>query len=230
MPWYVLVPLVLLGLLLLLLPLRIGVRVTGQGGSFEIGIQLGGLTVYRIRPGGPPRVKSRKSRQKEQKKKADKAAAPKKEKEGPSLTELIRISEDIGFLLRQLLAGLSITKRRLLEKIVIDPCTLRLAVAGEDAMATTLSYGGLSAAVYGGAAALSHLVTLRRHDILLWPDYSRSEPDLTLELRGYLRLYHILSALFGYLAIAREVLALLKQRKAAWLAAEQEKAAREKVR
>ena len=64
MPWTVLVPLVLLGLLLLLLPLRLGLRITGQGGAFEIGVQLGGLTVVRIRPGGPPRVKTAKKRKK----------------------------------------------------------------------------------------------------------------------------------------------------------------------
>ncbi|MBQ2697156.1 MAG: hypothetical protein IJF59_00655 [Clostridia bacterium] len=229
MPWTVLVPLVLLGLLLLLLPLRLGLRITGQGGAFEIGVQLGGLTVVRIRPGGPPRVKTAKKRKKEQQKeqqKADKQG----EKKGPALTELIRISEDLGFLFAKLKEGLSVTHRRLLQRIVVGHLRLDLGVSGGEPMSTTLAYGGLSASVYGAAAALSHLVTLRRHDIVLWPAYHLPESTVTLDVRCWLRLWHLLWALFGYLAIAREVLALIKERKAQYAAAEQAKAERPRVR
>ena len=212
MRWYTIVLAILL-LLGLTLMLRFGVRLTSRAGRTSLALQVGGISVLRLPLGEkrPPKVgKKKKEKKKETARRAEQKDAGKKEE----LSRLLAAANDAGFVLETLRKGLSVTREKLLRRIVVNRLTVHIAATAQEPMKTTLQYGALSASVWGAAAALSHLVRLRRRDIVLVPDYGAVSCTVELDIQAWLRLWQIIAAIAGYAALWREVRGILESRAA----------------
>ena len=207
---------VVLVLLALMQALRFGMRLTSGGGKTCLAVQVGGLSVFRLRFGEkrPPKLKSRKERERDAAKERKKAKEEKKPKKEGELSQLLSAADDVGFLLESLKKGLSVPTERLLKRIVVSRLTIHVAVGTRDPMMTTICYGALSASVFTAVATLTHLVTVKRRDLVMVPDYGSASTTLELDIQLWLRLWHFTHAAAGYLALWREIKAILKQRAA----------------
>lgn len=105
---------------------------------------------------------------------------------------------DIG---KQIELWQSILKRTvsLLKRCKITRLRLHIVCAGEDAAATAITYGTVSAVVYGLLGFLDSAVKIkpRAKDVLVSCDYGRSEGALQLEVTLSVALYRIVKALLN---------------------------------
>ena len=192
-----------IGLILLaLLFLRLGVQITVLDSAVCIAPQLAGITLRRINPWNEkPLKRKRRKKQKENASRENDA----KRKDSWKLKELLRASDDFGVLLESLRKGISLTKERLLRRIVVNRFHLDIAVADCDPMRTTIGFGALSAGIYSAAAALSHLVTMRQRRISIYPSYERQTCQVSGEIQIWLRLWCLLFAALGYWKLFQEI-------------------------
>ena len=212
MRWYTIVLAILL-LLGLTLMLRFGVRLTSHAGRTSLALQVGGISVLRLPLGErrPPKVGRRKKKKKEETApRAKQKDADKKEE----LSRLLAAASDVDFVLETLRKGLTVTREKLLRRIVVNRLTVHIAVAAQDPMKTTLGYGALSASIYTAASALSRLVRIKHRDIALAPDYAGVACTVVLDIQIWLRLWQIVFAVAGYAALWRETLDILKKKAA----------------
>lgn len=155
MPWgrILLSILLLLGLTLML---RFGVRLTSRAGQDKPGPSGGRHIGAAPAPGreASPEGGEKEKREKERDRPARRAKG-RWQKRGA--LRLLAAANDAGFVLETLRKGLSVTREKLLRRIVVNRLTVHIAATAQDPMKTTLQYGALSASVWGA----------RRHSAIL---------------------------------------------------------------
>ena len=190
-------------ILLMLLFLRIGIRITIQNGTIRIAPQLAGISLCRI---SPQKDKPIDLKRKTKKRKPEERKTEKDRSWG--ISELLRTTDNLGAFLSLVKKGLTLTKERLLRRIVVNRFALSIAVGDRDPMKATLGFGALSAGVYSAAAALSHLVTLKHRRISLYPDYAGQTCRVDFDFQMWLRLWNLLFLLIRYWKLLSEIRAL----------------------
>ncbi len=133
--------------------------------------------------------KRRKSRKKAKAKKKDSQTdgTPKKKKSVQEWIELILIiAQSGGKIVKRFWKGFRIN----------DLC-LQIAVAGNDAAETAITYGKISAAVYSMYALASQIVTLRRTCIQIVPDFLSEESRIEVSGELFFRVGTLLAAVFS---------------------------------
>ena len=195
-----------IGLILLaLLFLRLGVQITIQDSAVCIAPQLAGITLCRINPRDEKPLKRKRGKKRKENAPGENDT---ERKDLWDLKELLHASDELGLLLGSLKKGITLTKERLLRRIVVNRFQLDIAVADGDPMKTTMGFGALSAGVYSAAAALSHLVTMRHRKLLIYPSYGRQTCQVNGEIQIWLRLWCLLFAAIGYWKLFQEIRAL----------------------
>ena len=125
------------------------------------------------------------------------AAAPEQEEKGEKEKPRIQISEIPSALSRMadFLKRLSeILFTRLLQKIVLERLELFVAVATDDAAETALLYPKVSAGGYTVLSLLDGLITVKRYQVDILPDFCHNRTRWRGNADFSLRVMHILAA------------------------------------
>lgn len=157
----VLLALLALLLLAMFLPLHLSLRYEGDAFTAEGGVW---FLRFRLWP-RPPKKEKKKTSQKPEPSKEEKAPKAKKKKPKPQITAAFvrEMLDSLGWMMRRILAGLHIGEVRL--------CW---PVQGEDAAATAIRYGQVSAAACGIQAALENILRLEYKEFCILPDFDGS--------------------------------------------------------
>ncbi len=113
-----------------------------------------------------------------------------KEKPAPEQA-LIELFTGVGDLLSFSKRALSIFYRKLIKKIVVNELKIHISVATDDAVRTTVLFGNLSGLVNAVCATLSYMVTLKRCDVNIVPDYASAKTHANLRAVFRLRVYRL---------------------------------------
>lgn len=224
MGWIILGVIALIIGLLLWFPIRVGVS-SGEGG-FALWVK---LLFYTVRilpkaekeetPRQAERRKRREARKNQKKLKSEKKKAarkkkedsskeekPPKEKQKKTLQEWLRLiklfAQSGGRLARRFWKGFR-----------IDHFTLQMAVAGGDAAQTAITYGKINAAVYSAYSVAEQVVTLRKTNIRIVPDFLSEQSRTEISGELFFRVCTLLAALFsGGIFLLKGFLAEKKQK------------------
>ena len=167
---------IVLAVLLLLMLIPVGVRMSYLGGVFTLQARIGPFHLQLF-----PK-KEKKPDKKPQKKKA-KANKPKTEESAPSKPKKAKKKltlDDILTLVRLGLQALSRFRRHL----HLDILMLHVTVAAPDPYDTATRYGYLNSALASLLPLLHRVVKVGKEDIGTAMDFSRESPDLEAELQA----------------------------------------------
>jgi len=188
----------LLALIVLLLLSTVGADIRYSDGNSMMILMLNGIRVYKV-PLFPDIVPPALAKKK-----------PEELKEKPPTEQaLIGLFSGIGDVLSFSKRALSIFYRRLIKKIVINELKIHISVATGDPVRTTVLFGNLSALVNTVCATLSYMVTLKRCDINIVPDYASKETGANMRAVFRLRILRLLFVVAALYPMYKE----LKERK-----------------
>ena len=204
MGWMILGIIALIIGMLLWFPIRIGLS-SGEGG-FALWVRLLFFTLHILpkkeKEETPKQAERRKRREARKQQKAEKKAARKKKKESseaekpPKEKPKKTLQEWLGLIKLFAQSGGRIA-RRFWKGFRIDHLTLRMAVAGGDAAQTAITYGKVNAAVYSAYAVAEQIVTLRKTDIRIVPDFLSEQSRTEISGELFFRVGTLLAALFS---------------------------------
>ncbi len=206
--------LALLAALVLLLLVPFTVRVSKHGEDTTAVLRWFGLR-FVLYPGAEKEEKSTEKKQKKPKK------PPKKKKTGQKSPQKLtseqeeekkrRKKEFLRLLLEklpELLQAMGKALKRAAKRIILDHPCLWMKVGGPDAAQTAITYGKMSAEIYGIYAFLENILTIRRPYIQLTPDFLAASTTLEWECGVKTRLGDLLMIGIGLLGKALYLLVL----------------------
>lgn len=171
----------LLTLIVLLLLSTVGADISYSDGNSMMVLKLNGIRVYKV-PLFPDIVPPALAKKK-----------PEELKEKPAPEQaLVGLFTGIGDVLSFSKRALSIFYRRLIKKIVVSELKIHIGVATGDPVRTTVLFGNLSGLVNAVCATLSYMVTLKRCDINIVPDYASIETRANMRAVFKLRILRLL--------------------------------------
>lgn len=198
MGWIILGIVALIIAVILWFPVRIGLAYGEEGFSGWFNLLFWKIPVFPVEKEeeeeltpGQKRRRAKKAAQREKKKagkkksgEGEKEKAPKKKRSLGEWIELIAvIAQSGGRLARRFWKGFRINGLR-----------LRMAVAGSNAAETAIAYGKINAAVYSAYALAERIVTLRRTDIRIVPDFLSEESRVEVSGELFFRVGTLLAA------------------------------------
>lgn len=205
MGWIILGIIALVIGILLWFPIRVGLS-SGEGG-FALWVKLMFYTIHilpkaekeetprqaehRKRRDAQKKLKSEKKKAARKKKKeSSKEEKPPKEKQKKTLQEWLR-------LIRLFAQSGGRLARRFWKGFRIDHLTLQMAIAGGDAAQTAIAYGKINAAVYSAYSVIEQVITLRKTDIRIVPDFLSEQSRTEISGELFFRVGTLLAALFS---------------------------------
>lgn len=192
----------LLTLALLLLLSTVGADIRYSDAESSIRMRFNGIPVVKLPliPEPVPAALKKKEPKKELKTKKEKPKAEEK---------LVGLFSGAGEMLSYAKRTLSIFYQRIIKKIVINELKIHISVATDDAVRTTVLFGNLSGLVNAVCATLSYMVTLKRCDINIVPDYASKETRANMRAVFKLRILRLLFVVAALYPMYKE----LKERK-----------------
>ena len=198
MAWKI-VLLSILALILLLLFVPIGARLTFDG-ELRIRLRVMGIPVTLY----PRKKKPKKA--KAAKKSSEKAASGGQKEKGPGPIAQMLKEDGPGAVMRYLaeLARLSAELAgRVLRAMTVTHFRLSLVIAGEDAAHTAVLHGAACAAVFPALAAIQSVVRFKRREVAITPDFLRETGSASFDIRLHILPYRLhlagLRFIFGYI-------------------------------
>lgn len=178
----IIILLAIVALLILLLLIRVRIHLEG-GEAFSAVLSILWLRIPLYpRPPKPPRRAEGKGEEKQKEEP--------EEKKSLSIRALPSVLHDVAGVLKQL-AQILISK--LFKKIVVEKLTVKLAVSTGDAADTALLYPKITAGAYSVFSLVYGLVTVKKYDVNIFPDFTHQKSRWYGELDLYLRVMHILA-------------------------------------
>lgn len=91
--------------------------------------------------------------------------------------------------------------RSMLRRVRITAVDVTVIAGGEDAAQTAILYGQLCGAIYGGAAALKNLMTVKVKNLTVGYDFQKTEPEYNVffkvKLRGFVAVAALARMIFN---------------------------------
>ncbi len=214
MGWIILGIIALIIGLFLWFPVRLGVAYGEEGTSCWLKILFWKISIFssedleKEEEQQAFKQKRQKSRKKAKTKKKDSQTG-----ETPKKKQKKSVQEWIELILIIAQSGGKLVKRFWKGFRINDLC-LQMAVAGNDAAETAITYGKVNAAVYSMYALVSRIVTLRRTYIQIIPDFLSEESRVEVSGELFFRIGALLAAAFsGGFFFLKKYLAKMKTKK-----------------
>ena len=192
----------LLTLIVLLLLSTVGADIRYSDAESSVRVHFNGFTVARLPLIPEPTPTAVKKKEPKRKK-------PKRREEKPKAEELTSLFTGTGEVLSYAKRTLGIFYQRVIKKIVVSQLKIHISVATDDAVRTTVLFGNLSGLVNAVCATLSYMVTLKRCDINIVPDYASMETRANMRAVFKLRILRLLIVVAALYPMYKE----LKERK-----------------
>lgn len=197
--------------------LRVGARVTLEGGVFGLKIIAGPVRLKLLPAGKDKAEKPKKEKPKKEKPKKEKPEKEKPEKENPEKPPEeekkgpgIKITLE---LISTVLSAVGELLGRLRRKISIDKLTIHYTVASDDPYSAAMTFAYASAGINALMPAFENIFKIREHDVGAAVTFEKSEADIFIDAQLTIAIWEIIYIALAVWPVIKVILAQVKQGK-----------------